>query len=52
MLSFGNKSFLLAHDQNEDILGLMGWQVENLITRCDELVLKPPCRSNRLLTRS
>lgn len=41
MLSFGNKSFLLAHDQNEDILGLMGWQVENLITRCDELVLKP-----------
>lgn len=41
MLSFGNKSFLMAHDQNEDILGIMGWQVENLITRCDELVLKP-----------
>ncbi|MBK8139009.1 MAG: dephospho-CoA kinase [Chloroflexi bacterium] len=41
MLSFGNKSFLLAHDQNEEILGIMGWQVENLITRCDELVLKP-----------
>lgn len=41
MLSFGNKSFLIAHDANEDILGVMGWQVENLITRCDELVLKP-----------
>lgn len=41
MLSFGNKSFLIALDQNEDILGIMGWQVENLITRCDELVLKP-----------
>ncbi|MBK9125579.1 MAG: dephospho-CoA kinase [Chloroflexi bacterium] len=41
MLSFGNKSFLMAHDQHEDVLGIMGWQVENLITRCDELVLKP-----------
>ncbi|GIK26956.1 MAG: dephospho-CoA kinase [Chloroflexi bacterium] len=41
MLSFGNKSFLMAHDQHEDVLGIIGWQVENLITRCDELVLKP-----------
>jgi len=41
MLSFGQKSYLLAQSPNEDIVGLMGWQVENLITRCDELVLRP-----------
>lgn len=41
MLAFGQKSFLLAQNATEDIVGLMGWQVENLITRCDELVLRP-----------
>jgi hypothetical protein len=36
MLAFGQKSYLLAQDRNENVLGLMGWQVENLITRVDE----------------
>ena len=36
MLAFGQKSYLLAQDRNENVLALMGWQVENLITRVDE----------------
>lgn len=36
MLSFGQKSYFLAMDGGEKIVGLMGWQVENLITRIDE----------------
>jgi dephospho-CoA kinase len=36
MLAFGQKSYLLAQDRSENVLGLMGWQVENLITRVDE----------------
>lgn len=36
MLAFGQKSYLLAVDAQEQILGLTGWQVENLITRVDE----------------
>lgn len=40
MMAFGEKSYLLAQDDNEKILGLMGWQVENLITRVDEFYLE------------
>lgn len=36
MLAFGQKSYLIAMDERENILGLTGWQVENLITRVDE----------------
>ncbi|MCS7071606.1 MAG: dephospho-CoA kinase, partial [Anaerolinea sp.] len=36
MLAFGQKSYLLAMNAQEQILGLTGWQVENLITRVDE----------------
>lgn len=36
MLAFGQKSFLLAVDQDDNLVGLSGWQVENLITRVDE----------------
>jgi dephospho-CoA kinase len=36
MLAFGQKSYLLAQDNNDAVLGLTGWQVENLITRVDE----------------
>jgi len=35
MIAFGQKSYLLAQSQGR-IVGLMGWQVENLITRADE----------------
>ncbi|MCB9451021.1 MAG: dephospho-CoA kinase [Anaerolineaceae bacterium] len=36
MMAFGNKSYLIAQDQKEAIHALVGWQVENLITRVDE----------------
>jgi len=36
MLSFGQKSYFLALEGSDKIVGLMGWQVENLITRIDE----------------
>lgn len=43
---FGQVGFLLA-ERNEDIVGLLGWQVENLIVRVtDFLVLEKP--DNRL----
>lgn len=41
MLAFGQKSYLLAQDQADQVLGVMGWQVENLITRVDEFYLAP-----------
>lgn len=40
MLSFGQKSYLLAYN-GEALVGLMGFQVENLITRVDELYIAP-----------
>lgn len=36
MMAFGQKSYLLAQDDTSQILGMLGWQVENLITRVDE----------------
>ncbi len=39
MMAFGQKSYLLAQDQTDRVLGVMGWQVENLITRVDEFYL-------------
>ncbi|MFN8530052.1 MAG: dephospho-CoA kinase [Anaerolineae bacterium] len=39
MLAFGQKSYLLATDQTGTIVGVVGWQVENLITRVDEIYL-------------
>ncbi len=41
MMAFGQKSYLIAQDANEQVLGLVGWQVENLITRVDEFYLLP-----------
>jgi dephospho-CoA kinase len=41
MLAFGQKSYLLAQDQHGGQLGVIGWQVENLITRTDEFYLRP-----------
>lgn len=41
MMSFGQKSYLLAQDQAERVLAVMGWQVENLITRVDEFYMAP-----------
>lgn len=41
MLAFGQKSYLLAQDDGDRLIGLAGWQVENLITRVDELYIDP-----------
>jgi hypothetical protein len=40
MLAFGQKSYLLAESESEQLIGLIGWQVENLITRCNELFIQ------------
>ncbi len=40
MAAFGEKAFMLLM-QGGQIVGLAGWQVENLVTRIDELYLKP-----------
>ncbi len=41
MMAFGQKSYLLAQDATGRVLAVAGWQVENLITRVDELYLAP-----------
>lgn len=41
MLAFGQKSYLLATDANGRVLAIVGWQVENLITRADEFYIEP-----------
>lgn len=47
IMSFGQKSYLVAEDASGKTVGIVGWQVENLITRADELYIadgapKPP----------
>lgn len=39
IMSFGQKSYLLADDTGGKTVGIVGWQVENLITRADELYI-------------
>ena len=41
MMSFGQKSYLLAQDDKDDVLAIIGWTVENLVTRMDEFHIKP-----------
>lgn len=41
MMAFGQKSFLLAETQDGVTAAIVGWQVENLITRVDDLLLDP-----------
>lgn len=41
MMAFGQKSYLLALDQTDQVMAVMGWQVENLITRADEVFFAP-----------
>ncbi len=40
MMAFGQKSYLLAKDGSGKNVGLMGFQVENLITRVDEFYME------------
>lgn len=39
MMSFGQKSYLIAEADAEAVVAVLGWQVENLITRCDEFYM-------------
>ncbi|MBZ0290527.1 MAG: dephospho-CoA kinase [Anaerolineae bacterium] len=39
MMAFGQKSYLLAQDATDNLLAVLGWQVENLITRVDEFYI-------------
>lgn len=39
IMSFGQKSYLIAEFE-EKVVGVIGWQVENLITRVDELYVE------------
>jgi hypothetical protein len=41
MAVFGPKSYLLCEDKSGAIQAVIGWQVENLITRTDELYISP-----------
>lgn len=41
MLAFGQKSYHLAYGKNEQVIALLGWTVENLITRVDEFYVAP-----------
>jgi len=40
MAAFGEKAFLLLLRDNQ-IVGLMGWQVENLVARVDDVYIEP-----------
>ena len=40
MEAFGEKAFLLLESNNE-LVGIAGWQVENLVARTDDLFLDP-----------
>jgi hypothetical protein len=40
MLAFGQKSYLFAEDGAGNQIGVIGWQVENLITSTDEIYLQ------------
>jgi dephospho-CoA kinase len=39
MAAFGEKAYMLLRS-DEEMVGLLGWQVENLITRVDDVMLK------------
>ena len=40
MAAFGQKAYFLL-EQDGDMVGAIGWQVDNLVTRADEIVLAP-----------
>ncbi len=49
MYAFGQKSYLLA-EANEQNVALVGFQVENLITRVDEFLIRPDAAQAPVIT--
>ena len=49
MLAFGQKSYHIAYGKNEQVIGLIGWTVENLITRVDEFYIAPSVPKNEVI---
>ena len=49
MMAFGQKSYLLASDASDATVGLIGWQVENLITCVDELYISKSPESTKVV---
>ncbi len=49
IMAFGQKSYLLATNDAEQVIGMLGWQVENLITRVDEFYLEPDVRKDAVI---
>jgi hypothetical protein len=49
MLAFGQKSYHIAYGKNEQVIALIGWQVENLITRVDEFYLSVGVPYNEII---
>lgn len=39
MMSFGSKSYMIAEGTGDDLVAVLGWQVENLITCVDEFYM-------------
>ncbi|MBI3764746.1 MAG: hypothetical protein HY260_23135, partial [Chloroflexi bacterium] len=48
MATFGEKAYLLA-EANGSVTGIAGWQVENLVTRVDDLYFAPGAPAERVL---
>ena len=48
MEAFGEKAFLLLQMNNE-LIGIAGWQVENLVARTDDLFLDPNAATDKAL---
>lgn len=49
MLAFGQKSYHIAYGKNDQVIGLIGWTVENLITRVDEFYIAPNVPKNEII---
>jgi dephospho-CoA kinase len=48
MEAFGEKAFLLLEKEGE-LVGIVGWQVENLVARTDDLFLDPRASPDKAL---
>ena len=48
MEAFGEKAFLLLEKENE-LVGIAGWQVENLVARTDDMFLDPKAAADKAL---